>query len=94
MANVKIRKSPNLVAVPDSVTIFKSESEQVTWINEAGEPIGITFTPSPFTKSSFDIPAGGRGSSGTSTAANNPYKYTVTGKTSGQSLDPEVVVEN
>jgi len=75
----------------DNDTVTVKAGDQVTWTARPGQQSTVVFDSSPFGATTFTVPAGGSISSGTSTAPNGNYKYTVHGK-SGLN-DPIVIID-
>lgn len=75
----------------DNDTVTVKAGDQVTWTACPGQPSIIVFEKSPFGAKTFRVPAGGSVSSGTSTAPNGNYKYTVKGPNADN--DPIVIID-
>lgn len=78
----------------DTVHVSKGKNDQVVWTNHASSTATITFSTSPFHKSSFTIHAGASVGSGPAavSAGTKHYKYSIT--IGSKTLDPVVVVDN
>jgi len=85
-----------LSVVPSDAPVSKSAAEQVLWTSSIqGKSCTITFTNSPFNRSTFYVDATGTTESGpvTSNATTGDYKYSVSCP-GFSNLDPNVIVKN
>jgi hypothetical protein len=73
---------------------LKNGNEEAVWDSGTGESFRIVFRGDcPFSKSTFDVPAGGSVGSGTpiANAAEKSYKYDVVGP--GGTNDPTIIIQ-
>jgi hypothetical protein len=82
----------------ESVTISKSNSDQVKWTSSVPNvTVTVSFTTSPFSKSSFGVDTTGTTPSGpvktSAPAGGARYKYSLSAP-GYTSLDPTVIVDN
>ncbi len=90
---VEISLNKNGYPVVDDPRVHvKRNRDQVIWKNTTKETMTIRFNP--FSRDAIPIGANQRVPSGPSDAPNATYKYSITVDSSGNTTDPEVVVEN
>jgi hypothetical protein len=75
------------------VNVRSDKNDEVEWISD-GDPFTIQFTNGPFQQDRFDVPAGGRVTSGpASTSKHGYYQYFITNVALAMSADPGVNIK-
>lgn len=95
MKPVRIR--PDLSVDQEDCHLSKSHGDEAVWISE-GAPLRVNFDDSPFQVCTFEVPAGGRVSSGPirADAELRRYAYTITSLAQAGALataDPFIVAD-
>jgi hypothetical protein len=84
-------------AIPDSVSVRKSQNDEVEWFSEDGQGYTVRFgARSPFQEHEFHVPKGGSVCSGPPHDGTRPdecYKYDIL---DGSVLmaDPQIIIKN
>lgn len=77
------------------VNVSKSAGDEIVWSSD-GDAFTVSFQSSPFTASTFRVPAGGSASSGAvrPAAGIGRYQYFISDDSDGKGADPEVNVKH
>jgi hypothetical protein len=92
----RIDSTGHVVTIDRAVKLSKSGNDQVLWIAQGtGGPWTVHFTSgSPFSTSTYTVPAGGTIPSGLAiVAAGGWYKYEVLDSASSPTDDPDVLID-